>query len=188
LYKIGVEEKNMTTWTIRPAQLKEIDALNELIHVSARTLSRENYTLEEINGLIQFVFGVDSELIQDQTYFVIQKEGVYTACGGWSKRRTLFGSDTCETRESGYLDPNKDAAKIRAFFVHPDYSRQGLARQLINACEKAARESGFKKMELMSTLPGIKFYQAQGYRGETKVDYTLPDGLIVKFLPMEKQL
>lgn len=105
----------MTTWTIRPAQLKEIDALNELIHVSARTLSRENYNLEEINGLIQFVFGVDSELIQDQTYFVIQKEGVYTACGGWSKRRTLFGSDTCETRESGYLDPNKDAAKIRAF-------------------------------------------------------------------------
>lgn len=178
----------MNPWTIRPAQLNEMDALNELIHASARALSLEDYTPEEIDGLVQFVFGVDSELVHDQTYFVIQKEGVYAACGGWSKRRTLFGSDACETRESGYLDPNKEAAKIRAFFVHPDYARQGLAKQLMDACEKAARESGFKKMELMSTLPGIKFYRAQGYKGEDKVDYTLPNGLIVKFLPMEKQL
>lgn len=178
----------MNLWKVRPAQLSEIDALNVLIHESARALSLEDYTPEEIDGLNQFVFGVDSELIHDQTYFVIQKETVYVACGGWSKRRTLFGGDACETRESGYLDPNKDAAKIRAFFVHPDYSRRGLAKCLIDACEKAARDSGFKRMELMSTLPGIKFYQAQGYRGEHKVDYTLPNGLIVKFLPMWKTL
>ena len=176
----------MNQWTVRPAQLGEMDALNKLIQASARTLSLTDYSPEEIEGLIQFVFGVDSELIHDQTYFVVEKDGVYVACGGWSKRRTLFGSDACETRESGYLDPSLEAAKIRAFFVHPDYSRQGLAKLLIDACEKAARESGFKKMELMSTLPGIKFYSAQGYKGEEKVDYTLPNGMVVAFLPMWK--
>lgn len=178
----------MIQWTIRPAQLHEMEALNDLINVSARTLSQAEYSAQEIEGLIQYVFGVDSELFQDQTYFVIEKEGVPVACGGWSKRRTLFGGDTCETRESGYLDPNKEAAKIRAFFVYPDFSRQGLAKLLMNHCEKAAKEAGFKKMELMSTLPGIKFYQSQGYKGDQKIDYTLPNGRVVKFLPMDKVL
>lgn len=178
----------MSHWTVRPAHHDEIDALNSLIDASARSLSRGDYSPEEIDGLIQFIFGVDSELIHDQTYFVIEKEGIYAACGGWSKRRTLFGSDACETRESGYLDPGKDAAKIRAFFVHPDFARQGLAKVLIDECENAARESGFKKMELMSTLPGIKFYKAQGYQGEELIEHTLPNGMVVNFLPMWKTL
>jgi len=178
----------MTQWTLRPAQLHEIDALTTLIHASARALSQQDYSQEEIDGLIEFVFGVDSELIHDQTYFVVEKEGIYVACGGWSKRRTLFGGDGCESRESGYLDPTHDAAKIRAFFVHPDYSRQGLAKLLMDSCERAAKESGFKKVELMSTLPGINFYRAQGYEGDQKVDYTLPNGVVVQFLPMSKIL
>lgn len=178
----------MTQKTIRPAHLHEMEALNSLIHVSARALSQGEYSAQEIEGLIQYVFGVDSELVQDQTYFVIEKEGAPIACGGWSKRRTLFGGDACETRESGYLDPSKEAAKIRAFFVHPDFSRQGLAKLLMNHCENAAKEAGFTKMELMSTLPGIKFYQSQGYTGGQNVDYTLPNGRVVKFLPMWKVL
>lgn len=178
----------MTHWTVRAAHLNEINTLNKLIHASARTLSQADYSMQDIEDLIHFVFGVDSELIFDQTYLVIEKEGVYVACGGWSKRRTLFGSDICEARESGYLDPSKDAAKIRAFFVHPDFSRQGLAKRLLDQCEKAAKKSGFTKMELMSTLPGIKFYQSQGYKGQDKIDYSLPNGRVVKFLPMSKTL
>lgn len=179
--------EKMEHWTVRTAQFNDIEALNQLIHVSARTLSQENYSSQEIEDLIQFVFGVDSELIDDQTYFIIDKEGVYVACGGWSKRRTLFGSDACETRERGYLDPSQDAAKIRAFFVHPAFSRQGLAKLLLDQCEKAAQESGFKKMELMSTLSGVKFYQSQGYTGEHTLNYTLPNNRVVKFLPMWKK-
>jgi GNAT superfamily N-acetyltransferase len=169
-------------------RLPWIEALNSLIHASARTLSQGDYSAEEIEGLIQYIFGVDSELIHDQTYFVIEKESLPVACGGWSKRRTLFGGDACETRESGYLNPSQEAAKIRAFFVHPDFSRQGLTKLLIDHCEAAAKESGFTKMELMSTLPGIKFYQSQGYKGEQKIDYTLPNGSVIKFLPMGKRL
>jgi len=179
--------EKMAHWTVRTAQLNDIEALNQLIHVSARTLSQENYSSQEIEDLIQFVFGVDSELIADQTYFIIETEGVCVACGGWSKRRTLFGGDACETREKGYLDPTQDAAKIRAFFVHPAFSRQGLAKLLLDQCEKAAQESGFKKMELMSTLPGVKFYQSQGYIGEHTVNYTLPNNRVIKFLPMWKK-
>lgn len=178
----------MTSWPIRPAHPHEMEALNGLIHVSARVLSQGEYSKQEIEGLIQYVFGVDSELVQDQTYFVIEKESFPIACGGWSKRLTLFGGDACETRESGYLDPSKDAAKIRAFFVHPDFSRQGLAKLLMAHCENEAKKAGFTKIELMSTLPGIKFYQAQGYKGDQVIDYTLPNGRIVKFLPMGKVL
>jgi GNAT superfamily N-acetyltransferase len=165
-----------------------MDGLNSLIQASARTLSQGDYSTEEIEGLIHFVFGVDSELIHDQTYFVVEKESFPVACGGWSKRRTLFGGDSCETRESGYLDPSKEPAKIRAFFVHPDFSRQGLAKLLLDHCEKAAKEAGFKKIELMSTLPGVKFYQSQSYKGDQDIDYRLPNGRIVKFLPMCKVL
>jgi GNAT superfamily N-acetyltransferase len=178
----------MVHWTVRPAHLSEKDALNSLIYASARALSKSDYSFQQIEGLLQFVFGVDSELIHDQTYFVVEKEGVVVACGGWSKRRTLFGGDVCKTRDSGYLDPSKDAAKIRAFFVHPDFSRQGLAKLLIDHCEKAAKEFGFKKMELMSTVPGIKFYQSQGYRGEQKINYTLPSGIVIELLPLYKTL
>lgn len=178
----------MTHWTVRPARLDEKDALNNLIHGSARALSETDYSPEQIEGLIQFVFGVDSELVLDQTYFVVEKEGIAVACGGWSKRRTLFGGDACKGRDSGYLDPSKDAAKIRAFFVHPDFSRQGLAKLLMGHCEKAAKEFGFIEMELMSTVPGIKFYQSQGYEGDQKIHHTLPNGIVIELLPMRKTL
>ncbi|MBA3813310.1 MAG: GNAT family N-acetyltransferase [Alphaproteobacteria bacterium] len=178
---------SQTTWTLKPARIDEIESLNELIRLSARGLSEE-YTQEETEALIQYVFGVDQELIHDKTYFVIQKDNVSAACGGWSKRPTLFGGDQCETREKGYLDPLKDAAKIRAFFVHPHFVRQGLAKTLLNQCEQEAVKAGFKKLELMSTLPGIKFYRSQGYEGNQIIDYTLPNKSIIHFMPMRKQI
>ncbi len=173
---------------IRPATIDEIKFLNELIVQSARGLSQEDYTKEEIEDAITYVFGIDTELIEDQTYYVIEKDGVYMACGGWSKRRTLFGGNQCKTRESGYLDPFKDPAKIRAFFVHPNHARKGLARTLLEYCEQQARLEGFSKIEMMSTLPGVKFYQTCGYEFGAEENYALPNGNFIKFVKMSKSL
>src|SRR5690606_18324003 len=120
---------------------------------------------QEIEGAIQYVFSVDTELVDDQTYFVVEKEGEIVGCGGWSKRKTLFGGDQFEGRDnSGCLDPAKDAAKIRAFFIHPKFARQGLGRRLLQHCEQEALLNEFTQLEMMATLPGVKLYAAFGYQ------------------------
>ncbi|HQU09790.1 MAG TPA: GNAT family N-acetyltransferase [Opitutales bacterium] len=184
-------QSNQSAALIRPATLAEVPALNTLIQSSARGLSTQDYSPEAIEGLIQHVFGVDTELITDGSYYVIEQTDVTApiiACGGWSRRRTLFGGDNFQQREGGYLDPAKDSAKIRAFFVHPSYARQGLARRLLEYCEQQAKAFGFKKMELMSTLPGIKFYGSNGYNLGELVDHTLASGLVVQIRPVFKEL
>src|SRR5918912_375536 len=104
---------------LRRARLEDRPAISRLIELSARGLSREEYLDEQIEGAIRTIFGVDSELIKDGTYFVAEAEGALVGCGGWSKRRTLFGGDQLGGRESSLLDPTREAARIRAFFVHP---------------------------------------------------------------------
>lgn len=173
---------------IRPAVMDEINSLNQLIEQSARVLSQEDYTKEEIEGAITYIFGVDSELIEDQTYYVIEEQGALLACGGWSKRKTLFGGNQCNSREAGYLDPKMEAAKIRAFFVHPNFARKGLGRKLLDYCEQQALANGFLKIEMMATLPGVKLYQAFGYTGLDKVNHTLPNGVNLRLLRMSKNL
>ncbi|KTD00408.1 GNAT family N-acetyltransferase [Fluoribacter gormanii] len=173
---------------IRKARIDEITNLNKLIEHSARGLSQEDYSKHEIEGAIHFIFGVDKELIQDQTYYVIENEGVVVACGGWSKRKTLFGGDQCKTREEGFLNPQKDYAKIRAFFVHPNHARQGLGTMLLEYCEQQALFHGFTKMEMMATLPGVKLYQVCGYQIIGPEYFTLPDGQKFKMLKMIKHL
>lgn len=174
--------------TIRCASLFEVPSLNALIRLSSIALGEGYYSSEQIHGLNQHVFGVDTELVEDQTYFVIERDGIKIACGGWSKRATLFGGDQCSTRARGYLNPQTDMAKIRAFFIHPAYARQGLATLLLQHCERQAKQNGFKGMELMSTLPGIKFYEKLGFSGQTIVDYTLPNGVVIQLKPMQKEL
>jgi GNAT superfamily N-acetyltransferase len=174
--------------TIRCALLSEIPALNEIIKISSKALSDQYYNHDEISGLNQYVFGADSELIADQSYFVVERDGIIIACGGWSRRKTLFGGDQCSDRSSGYLDPSQDAAKIRAFFIHADYARQGLGSLLMNHCEDEARKHGFQNIELMSTLPGIPFYEKHGFIGTELVNYTLPNGIVIKLKPMTKSL
>lgn len=171
---------------IRIATLAEIPALNRLIQISAQALSQGFYTQEEIDGLNQYVFGADSALIHDETYFIIEKNNHFAACGGFSKRKTLCGGDQFSDRADDFLNPHTDAAKIRAFFVHPDNARQGLATALLHHCEQAALAAGFSKIELMATLPGIPFYSAFGYL-EIKANYlTLPNGIQVRLCHMEK--
>ncbi len=173
---------------IRPARPADVPELEALIQRSARGLSRDDYSDAEIETCVAHVFGVDSELVSDGTYYVVEEDGQAVACGGWSRRKTLFGGDNYQGRESGYLDPAVDAAKIRAFFVHPDFARRGLGSLILRHCEAEARAAGFTRMEMMATLPGVKLYRALGYSGDAVQVFDMPNGVSISFVPMSRQL
>jgi GNAT superfamily N-acetyltransferase len=176
------------SFTLRKATLDDRRAIEQLIQLSARGLSRAEYSDEQIEGAIRTVFGVDTNLIEDGTYFVVESDGELIGCGGWSKRRTLFGGDQYSTRDASELDPKSEPAKIRAFFVHPQHARKGVARAILDACESEAKAAGFQALELMATLPGIKFYKASGYQAEELVELSVGDGIAIGLLPMRKEL
>jgi len=168
--------------------MEDRDAIQQLIADSARRLSREHYTELEIETAIETVFGVDTSLIKDGTYFVVEIDGQLAGCGGWSKRKTLFGGDQYTSRDVGYIDPKSEPAKIRAFFIHPDHARKGIARAIVNECEDEARERGFHALELLSTLPGIEFYKSCGFTETGTLDLDLTEQVKLKFVPMRKEL
>jgi GNAT superfamily N-acetyltransferase len=173
---------------LRKAKLEDRPVLETLIADSARGLSRSHYTDAQIEAALQGAFGVDSELIADGTYFVAEADGQIVGCGGWSKRRTLYGGDALPGRRSELLDPSRDAARIRAFFVHPDWARRGVGRAILERCEEEARKNGFRAAELLATLPGHPFYRMLGYDGEERVAHALSDGAAIDFIPMRKAL
>ena len=175
-------------YIIRKANLDDREAIELLIVESARGLSRGDYSGRQIESAIRTVFGVDTDLIVDGTYFVAEDSGMLVGCGGWSKRRTLFGGDRFKGRDSGELDPKVEAAKIRAFFVHPEYARMGIARAILSLCESEARAGGFRSVELMSTLPGLKLYRACGYEGGERVEHETEGGASIGLVPMRKEL
>ena len=160
-------------YQLRTATRADQDALRTLIARSARELGTQDYTREQIEGALQGAFGVDTQLIDDGTYFVVEFEGRAVGCGGWSRRRTLFGGDAHRERDAAELDPRVDAAKIRAFFVDPDHARRGIGRALLERCESEARAHGFRRLELMGTLP---------------VHYPVASGVTIEFMPMSKEL
>jgi len=182
-----LSEKRMD-YIIRKANPDDREAIELLIAESARGLSREDYSERQIESAIRAVFGVDTDLIVDGTYFVADNSGMLVGCGGWSKRRTLLGGDRFASRDSSELDPKVEAAKIRAFFVHPKYARRGLGRALLSLCESEARDNGFRSIELMATLPGLKLYRACGYEGSERVEYEIGEGASIEFVPMRKEL
>jgi len=174
---------------LRLATLGDIAALNAVIAESARGLSVGYYTDEQIELAIKCVYGVDSQLIKDQTYFVVEIDGAMAGCGGWSKRRTLYGGDQMKgAAPDPLLDPATEAAKIRAFFVHPDFARRGVGSMLMRACEDAARAAEFTSMEMGSTLPGVPLYEAFGYRAIDRVDMTMERGVVLQVIRMRKPL
>jgi GNAT superfamily N-acetyltransferase len=175
-------------YIIRKAVLADRPAIAQLIKDSARSLSRADYSDAQIEGAIATVFGVDTNLIIDGTYFVAESAGTLIGCGGWSKRKTLFGGDQWVTRDASGLDPKTEPAKIRAFFIHPEHARKGIARAILAACESEAQACGFKALELMSTLPGIKLYRACGYAGAERVELPVGDGVTIGLVPMRKEL
>ena len=173
---------------IRKATLEERDAMQQLIAESARHLSRAHYDDQQIETAIATVFGVDTSLIEDGTYFVVEIDGDLAGCGGWSRRKTLFGGDQYASRDTAYIDPASEPAKIRAFFIHPDHARKGIARALLNECETEARAHGFRALELMSTLPGIEFYKSCGFTETGNFDLQLTEAVKLPLVPMRKDL
>ncbi len=173
---------------IRKATMEEREPIQKLIAESARHLSRAHYNDEQIETAIATVFGVDTDLIEDGTYFVVEIDGHLAGCGGWSKRKTLYGGDQFTSRDASYLDPALEPAKIRAFFIHPDHARKGIARALLNHCETEARAEGFKALELMSTMPGIEFYKSCGFIETGDFDLQLTEEVKLELVPMRKDL
>jgi GNAT superfamily N-acetyltransferase len=194
---------------IRHAIAADIPALRALIDASVRQLQAGDYTPAQIEGALQTVFGVDSQLIADQTYFVAEAEAEAEAqaeavaedesspsakfhplavgCGGWSKRKTLYGSDHWTGREDALLDPRQDAAKIRAFFIHPQWARRGIGTLILETCEQAAKSAGFQSFEMGATLTGLKLFRARGYAAQENLQVPLPNGELLPVVRMSKQ-
>lgn len=173
---------------LRLATHADVPALTELIARSARGLSTQDYRPTQVEGALRGAFGVDTQLLDDGTYFVAEERGAIVGCGGWSYRSTLFGGDARSGRDASALDPKTQAAKIRAFFVDPAQARRGIGTLLLERCESEARSRGFLRVELMATLPGVKLYAARGYVGNQQVTYDVGNGESIEFLPMSKAL
>lgn len=179
----------MEAWNVRTATLEDIDALQALIAVSARGLNREHYTPEQVESILKYVYGVDTQLIRDQTYYAVQDGKTIIGCGGWSRRKTLYGGDQHKAdAPDNLLDPATDAARIRAFFVHPDWARKGIGSILMRTCEQAAKQAGFRKMELMATLTGELLYARFGFEVVEETDVILADGNVMKVRRMTKTI
>jgi GNAT superfamily N-acetyltransferase len=177
------------SYQLRIARLDDEAALRELIARSIRRLGAGDYSPAQIEAALTGAFGVDTSLIRDGTYFVIESAaGQLVACGGWSRRRTLFGSDTRADRDESRLDPRTEAARIRAFFVDPEHARRGLGRAILERSESEARSEGFTRLELMATLPGVRLYQQYGYLPGETIEHPLGSGLTIRFVPMSKRI
>lgn len=174
---------------LRQATTTDIPALEELISASVTALSADYYTSEQIKSALIHVFGVDTQLITDGTYFVAEIEGQLAGSGGWSKRTTLFGGDRSKADTlDPLLDHNTEAARIRAFYVHPQWSRRGVGSKILTACEDAARAAGFSRIELVATLPGEPLYAARGYEKAEAMQLETPDGESLPAFRMTKSL
>lgn len=177
---------NAPTFNIRHCELSDVGLLEHLISASAKSLQLGDYSSDQIEGALGTVFGVDTQLIRDRTYFVVETDSRIVGCGGWSKRKTLFGGDGGKSGVDALLDPSKDAARIRAFFVHPDYARRDIGSALVLKSERAAIESGFQRIEIVATLTGEKLYQNFGYRTAERYEVRLRNGLKLPVVRMTK--
>jgi GNAT superfamily N-acetyltransferase len=188
---------------LRLAVPEDVPVLRELIDKSVRGLQTQDYTPAQIEGALATVFGVDSQLIADGTYIVAEADSdskdsdraeaknapsgkLIVGCGGWSKRKTLYGSDHWTGREDLLLDPLRDAAKIRAFFIHPEWARRGVGTLILQACEDAARAAGFTRYEMGATLTGAKLFRVKGYVVVKPISIPLVNGESLPVIHMEK--
>ena len=185
----GRPDPQVLEFKLRKATSEDEAAIAEVIAASVRGLARGIYDGRQIEMSIRSVFGVDQQLIADRTYFVAEADHHIVGCGGWSFRKTLYGaSGYAHSREPELLDPASQAAKIRAFFVHPDAARKGIGRAILTTCEKEAQDAGFRSAEMMATLPGAPLYEAGGYlRGES-VSVPLENGIAIECIKMSKTL
>ena len=175
--------------TIRLATAYDIPALRKLITESVSLLSANYYTSKQIESGLEYVFGVDTQLILDGTYFVAESQEEMVGAGGWSKRRTLYGGDQRKSDQPDpLLDPVTEAGRIRAFYIDPKSSRRGIGTMILDACEGAARDAGFKRIELAATLPGEPFYLARGYQKGEEIVIDMPNGESLPTFRMMREL
>jgi GNAT superfamily N-acetyltransferase len=175
-------------WQPRLAEERDIPALENLIPLSVRALQADCYSSAQIEAALGPVFGVDRQLIRDATYFVVERDGQIVGCGGWSKRRSLYGGDRHRTTPDPELDPAYDAARVRAFFVHPDFARRGIGRSIMTACERAIIAAGFRNVEISATLSGEPLYASFGCKSVERYEIALPGGLCLPVVRMTKHL
>jgi GNAT superfamily N-acetyltransferase len=175
-------------WTPRLAIPADIPALEILIPLSVRGLQVAHYSAAQMNAALGPVFGVDQQLIRDGTYFAVEDAGRIVGCGGWSKRKTLYGSDRDRIVEDEELNPQLDPARIRAFFVHPNWARQGIGRSILQHCEAATIKAGFHHAELVATLTGEPLYARFGYTVVERYEAPMADGLSLPVVRMAKRL
>jgi N-acetylglutamate synthase-like GNAT family acetyltransferase len=174
-------------WKPRLALDADAAAIEKLIPVSVRVLQARYYSSAQIEGALGTVFAVDRQLIRDQTYFVVEHEEELIGCGGWSKRKSLFGGDHHRVGEDSGLNPKVDSARVRAFFIHPAWARRGIGRSILLACDDAITAAGFRKIELVATLAGEPLYASCGYVATERFSIDLPGGLSLPVVRMIKQ-
>ena len=177
----------LSTFTIRVATLDDLTVLQGLVADSVWVLQAKEYNDAQREAAIKLVYGIDTQLIRDGTYFVVEQDQQIVACGGWSRRRTLFGGDQhSPSRAPELLDSANEPARIRAFFVKPGWERRGIGSALVRACERAALSEGFHRIEMASTLTGVALYSAHGYREVERIDVPLEDELTLPVIRMAK--
>lgn len=176
-------------FALRVADWRDVPAFEALIPLSTRELQSAYYSPTQIDAALGTVFAVDRQLIADGTYFVVEDAGVIVGCGGWSKRKTLFGGDQGRhSSEDALLDPEHEPARVRAFFVHPRWARRGIGMQLLRECERAATASAFGALELVATLAGVPLYAAGGFRTVEQFEISLANGGRMAVVRMNKVL
>lgn len=181
------------TFQLRPATPADVPALHDLIAASVRGLMTSDYSPSQLEAALGTWLGLDTTLVNDGTYFIVEAqtssgERTIVGCGGWSKRRTPYGADHRPDREDTFLDPANEAARIRAFFIHPEWSRRGIGTMILNACEEAAIAAGFTELEMGATLSGIPLYQARGYAIQERRELPLANGETLPIARMTKRV
>ncbi|MDE8653727.1 GNAT family N-acetyltransferase [Novosphingobium album (ex Liu et al. 2023)] len=173
-------------FTDRVARLDDLEALHRVMGRSIARLQTGFLTPEQVAASHK-VMGLDSQLVRDGTYFLVEYGERIAGCGGWSFRATLYGGDeSVIKREPAIVDPASGAAKIRAMYTDPDFTRRGIGRRIIRLCEEAARSAGYRRVELMATAAGVPLYESCGYQPKAKLQFARVDGVAVPLLQMEK--
>lgn len=178
----------MPAFTHRIAKLDDLDALHAVMQRSIETLQDDFLTPDQVRASHK-VMGLDTQLVRDGTYFLVERDGRIAGCGGWSWRSTLYGGDaSVVSREPQPLNPAAEPARIRAMYTDPDFARQGVGRLVLNLCEAAAVKAGFRRGTMMATMAGVPLYAACGYAPVEPVQDAVVDGVKVPLVRMEKQL